>query len=228
MWMGVELVTVISNPYGNNIGKLRGLEKEFERRCPTFRRFESPCLRRIVYQHETESMIDQMVAERRHGKEIEAYMWRREREAPINDLGITPEEKYSLELRSYKWREESWEEGLLVELETRFRLSLDFFPCLAYVNFLDKVCLTDSNFRERHLAVSREVCSVLGQQEFLIVFDSAKPSSRVTSDFRDFEFQKQWLLENVGPPKPNLESMEIDIDEHTYELEGYYWERLDS
>jgi hypothetical protein len=36
------------------------------------------------------------------------------------------------------------------------------------------------------------------------------------------------LLENCGPPKPDLEAMEIDIDEDTYDLEGYYWEKLDS
>ena len=228
--MGVELVTVISNPYGNSLGNLRGLEWEFERQCPSFKRFESPCLRRIVYHHETEIVIDQMVAEGRRSKEIETYMWSRELGAPGNDLGMTSNERHSLELRSYKWREESWDGGMSVELETRFRLSLDFFPHLTYINFLDKVCLTDPDFRERHLAVSREVCSVLGQQEFLIVFDSAKPSSCVTCDFRDFEFQKQWLLENCGPPKPNLEAMEIDIDidEDTYDLEGYYWEKLDS
>ena len=68
---------------------------------------------------------------------------------------------------------------------------------------------------------------MLGVHEFLIVFDSAAPSSEVYGGFpdKDFPYQKRWLYENLGAPKNSLEEMIIETA-HCYELDGYYWEAV--
>ena len=221
--MGVELVTVLPNPLGNNIDRLHGLEWRLEELCPSLQLFPCSCLRRVVYWFETYTRVGEMKAEGLSDRQITDYVWERKRQLPQTDEEMSPEERAALERRSWWWEGDGWFDDLETwSLNMRFGLSLEFLPHICFIIFQEKVWLEDHDFCERHLNLSRELARALGAEEFLIVFDSAAPSSAVYGDFprEDFQYQKNWLMENIGPPKNSLSEMHVDYEDY-YEYEGH-------
>lgn len=229
--MGIELIAVLPNPHGNDINALRGLEWELERRCPSLEKFQTPWLRRTVHSHETDLQFTKMKDEGRSETEIQEYLRDRGRSEPESDEGMTPEERAELNKRSWAWSRDElgWDEGYLGwDLDSRFLICFRFLPKILYISYPDKIGLQDADLRQRHLEVTRQVCRAIGVTEFLIVCDSCADNSEIYYGFptEDFDYQKKWLRENLGPPQMDLGHMRVEYEEY-YEIVGYYWEKLE-
>lgn len=226
--MGVQLLTVLPNPRGNDFKQLQGLEWEIEDKCPSLHLFPSPCLRRVVDWHEMCRTMDEMKLAGFPEEKIFAYFLERRRQLPDSDGDLSPEDRQDLEKRSWRWEGDRFSNLIKSwTLDTRFLLSIEFLPQICFLKSMEGICLDDFDFRERHLNLSRELARMLGVQEFLIVLDGAADSSAICCDFtdKDFLFQKKWLLDNVGPAKKSLAEMKVEFEDW-YDLEGYYWEAV--
>ena len=229
--MGVELVAVLPNPLSNDFENLRGLEWQIEEMCPSIHLFAGPFLRRTVYWHETLTEAAKMRAEGRSGPDIGHFIRERQGSTPDFDSNLSAGERKDLERRSWRWEKSAFAsetgEVKMWSLNTRFLFYIEFLPKLCFLQFLEKIDLQDADFRERHLKLTREMCRLLQVDEFLVVFDSAADSSAINGDFQehDFAFQRNWLRENIGPPKSSLQEMEVELEECD-ELSGYYWESV--
>lgn len=225
--MGVELVAVMENPRGCRLEGLRGLEEMLDLKCPRLFEFENDYLWGQLDHRRIEAKMQEMHRAGATGLEIRAY-YESARESIRNEKGPTdPIERALVKRQLWFWERDSFDPPDFLILNAPYDLYIEFYPKLLMIKFLWKIGSLDDEFCRKHLAVGRDVGQFFGVDEVLYVTDSAYPSSAICTDFveEDFEFQKRWLFENLGPPSPRLQAMAI-IKGDCRSIDGYYLDRL--